>query len=161
MKVYHGSLNQVIRPNIEKGRPSTDFGKGFYTTTNFEQAMRWAINKQKTTGNNAKAVVNTYEIDNNLLDNEIFNIKKFDSPDEEWLAFVVNCRNTVPHRFDIVFGPVANDKIYATITLYESKILSAEETVARLKVNPYFNQISFHSSKAIRELKFIRSEVVQ
>ena len=27
----------VKRPNIQKGRKATDFGKGFYTTTNFEQ----------------------------------------------------------------------------------------------------------------------------
>lgn len=85
MKVYHGSLYHVQNPDVEKGRPSTDFGKGFYTTTNFEQAKRWAIKKQKTAKEGSKAIVNTYEVDDNLLDNPKYNIKKFDSPDEAWL----------------------------------------------------------------------------
>ena len=38
MKLYHGSTVAVRRPNIHKGRKATDFGKGFYTTTSFEQA---------------------------------------------------------------------------------------------------------------------------
>ena len=38
MKLYHGSTVAVKHPNFQKGRKATDFGKGFYTTTNFEQA---------------------------------------------------------------------------------------------------------------------------
>lgn len=45
MKLYHGSTVTVKSPNIQKGRKATDFGKGFYTTTNFEQAKKWAILK--------------------------------------------------------------------------------------------------------------------
>jgi hypothetical protein len=160
MKVYHGSLNQVKNPTIEKGRTSTDFGKGFYTTTNFEQAKRWALNKWKMASSEAKAIVNTYEVDDNLLNNARYNIKIFEIPDEEWLTFVVNCRKSMPHTYDIVFGAVANDRIYTTITLYESQILTAEETVARLKVNDYYNQISLHTNMAIGELTFIQSEEV-
>lgn len=157
MKVYHGSLSQVHNPNIEKGRQSTDFGKGFYTTTNIEQAKRWALKKQKSAKEGSKAIINSYEIDENLLNNPKYNIKKFDSPNEEWLSFVVNCRRSIPHKYDIIFGAVANDKIYTTITLYEAQVLTAEETVARLKVDEYFNQISFHSQAAANELKFVES----
>ena len=157
MKLYHGSLNPVEKPNIEQGRLSTDFGKGFYTTTNLEQAKRWALHKHKNTIGEVKAIVSSYEVDDNLLDNKEYRIKKFDNPNEEWLSFVVNCRNSIRHNYDIIFGAVANDKIYTTITLYESQILTAEETVARLKVNEYFNQISFHSQEAVNELKFIES----
>ena len=38
MKLYHGSSVVVRKPLIERGRKTTDFGKGFYTTTDFEQA---------------------------------------------------------------------------------------------------------------------------
>lgn len=160
MKVYHGSLNRVKKPIIERGRPSTDFGKGFYTTTNFEQAKRWALNKQRTEGGNAKGIVSIYEIDDNLLDNKKYSIKKFGAPDGEWLSFVVSCRRSITHQYDIVFGAVANDKIYTTITLFESQVLTADETVARLKVNDYYNQISFHTDNAIKELRFVESEEV-
>ena len=40
MRLFHGSTVTVKRPNIQKGRKATDFGKGFYTTTNFEQAKK-------------------------------------------------------------------------------------------------------------------------
>ncbi|MDH8701319.1 hypothetical protein M2138_000660 [Dysgonomonadaceae bacterium PH5-43] len=160
MKVYHGSLVQVPNPNIEKGRQSTDFGKGFYTTTNIEQAKRWAQKKLKSAKEGDKAVVNIYEVDDNLLTNPKYNIKKFENPNEEWLNFVVECRRTTLHKYDIVFGAVANDKIYTTITLYEAQVLTAEETVARLKVDDYFNQISFHSQSAVDELVFVDAEEV-
>ena len=45
MRLFHGSTVTVKRPNIQKGRKATDFGKGFYTTTNFEQAKKWALLK--------------------------------------------------------------------------------------------------------------------
>jgi len=157
MKVYHGALCQVEKPIIEEGRPSTDFGKGFYTTTNFEQAKRWALYKQKNAKGEVKAIVNTYEVEDNLFESKKYKIKQFESPNEEWLSFVVNCRKPVLHDYEIVFGAVANDKIYTTITLYESHVLSAEETVARLKVNEYFNQVSFHSQEAANELIFTES----
>ena len=160
MKVYHGSFNYVKKPTVGKGRLNTDFGKGFYTTTNFEQAKRWALNKQKTAGGEAKAIVNIYEVDDNLLGNKKYKTKRFNSPDEEWLTFVVNCRKSKSHNYDIVFGAVANDKIYTTITLYESQVLTAEETVARLKINDFFNQISFHNNEAINELKYLDSEII-
>ena len=160
MKVFHGSLNQVKKPNIKRGRSGTDFGIGFYTTTNFEQARRWAINKQKRAKREAKAIVSTYEVDDNILDNEKYSIKKFYSPNEEWLSFVVSCRNSINHDYSIVFGAVANDKIYTTINLYESQILTAEATIARLKVDEYFNQLSFHTNEAVGELRFLESEEV-
>jgi len=157
MKIYHGSFHKVKNPCIEKGRPSTDFGKGFYTTTNFEQAKQWAVSKLKTSKGEAVAIVSTYNFDEELLKNKKYKVKRFNSPDKEWLNFVVDCRKSTPHEYDIVFGAVANDKIYATITLYESQILTAEETVARLKINEYFNQISFHTKAAVDELEFIES----
>ena len=43
MRLYHGSTVVVKRPNIQRGRKATDFGKGFYTTTSLEQAMKWAV----------------------------------------------------------------------------------------------------------------------
>lgn len=51
MRLYHGSTVVVKRPNIQKGRKATDFGRGFYTTTNFEQAKNGLCSKR--TGNKA------------------------------------------------------------------------------------------------------------
>lgn len=157
MKVYHGSLNHIKNPNVEKGRKSTDFSKGFYTTANFEQAKRWALNKLRTAGDTYKAIVNVYEIDDNLLNNDAYKTLKFNGPDADWLSFVVDCRRGIAHQYDMVFGAVANDRIYATITLFESNVIDAETTIAQLKINEFFNQISFHTQAAADELSFLES----
>lgn len=47
MRLYHGSTIATKHPSLQKGRATTDFGKGFYTTTSFEQAKKWALLKQK------------------------------------------------------------------------------------------------------------------
>ncbi|NDV47025.1 DUF3990 domain-containing protein [Paludibacter sp. 221] len=161
MKLYHGSVYHIKTPDIRKGRDSVDFGKGFYTTLNFEQAKRWALNKEKTAGKTSSAVVSVYDMPDTLLTNKNYNIRLFNAPDEDWLTFVINCRKGITHEYDIVFGPVADDRIYATITLFESGVLTAEATIAQLRINEVFNQISFHSGKAIKELLYIKSLTVK
>ena len=60
-------------------------------------------------------------------------------------------------NYDIVIGPVANDTLYQTLILYEAGILTKKETIARLKVHPLFDQLSFNTHKALEYLKYIRS----
>ena len=40
MKLYHGSTYIIKEPTLEILNYKTDFGKGFYATTDFEQAER-------------------------------------------------------------------------------------------------------------------------
>ena len=39
MILYHGSLEQVICPEIREPNRTLDYGSGFYTTTSFKQVM--------------------------------------------------------------------------------------------------------------------------
>ncbi|MBR1742397.1 MAG: DUF3990 domain-containing protein [Lachnospiraceae bacterium] len=53
MLVYHGSYLPVERPKIIVSNRTLDFGRGFYTTTNYEQAEEWArkvLKRRKETG---------------------------------------------------------------------------------------------------------------
>ena len=157
MKLYHGSIVSVKNPNIRQGRPNTDYGKGFYTTVDFEQAERWArIRRDRAGGGNA--VVSVYEVDDDLLQKKDFRIMEYNGATKEWLDFVVANRRYAPlHDYDIVLGPVANDNLYATISLYENGELSAEAAVVQLKTHVLFNQVSFHTEKALSQLHFIES----
>ena len=47
MILYHGSTELVSKPEIRTGDVYLDFGVGFYTTTSFEQAERWARIKMR------------------------------------------------------------------------------------------------------------------
>lgn len=42
LKIYHGSTFVVEEPNLEILNNRTDFGRGFYTTTDKMQAIKWA-----------------------------------------------------------------------------------------------------------------------
>ena len=160
MILYHGSTIRVENPILAKCRSNTDFGRGFYTTTSKEQAEKWAKLKQQREGKGL-AVVSIYQIDDSLFDNIEFEILKFTKADKDWLDFVFRNRKGIKSKpYDIVFGPVANDRLFATITLYEQGILTADAAIEQLKTYLLFNQISFNSQKAIDFLKYKSYETV-
>jgi len=77
-----------------------DFGKGFYTTTSKEQAEKWALIKQKREGDDSKAIVNVYELDDSLLTNNM--VKLFEDANEEWLDFIISNRTgSNIHTYDL------------------------------------------------------------
>lgn len=157
MKLYHGSTMVVHKPNVKRGRKRTDFGRGFYLTTDFEQARRWALLKQQREIS-TKAVVSVFEFDEAILNSSSYNVLTYNGPTEEWLNFVVKNRKTgTAHNYDYVMGPVANDQLYATIAMYESGSLTVEAAIVQLKSHVLFNQLSCHNTKAITNLKFIEA----
>lgn len=156
MKLYHGSVVEVRKPSLHYGRKNTDFGKGFYTTTQPEQAEKWTKIKQDRT-DAPKRIVSVYEFDESLLSNPDIRIREFHGVDEEWLIFVVDSRKGIKHDYDLVFGPVADDKVFATVNQYESGFLNAEAAIAQLKAYKIYDQLSFHTNRVIGALEFVES----
>lgn len=158
MLLYHGSTMAVRKPIVNRGRGKTDFGKGFYTTTSREQAEKWAQIKRDRMGDEAHAIVSVFELDDAVLNNPAYHTRHFDGATAEWLDFVVgNRRGEVHHNFDLIMGPVANDKLYATITLYENGILDANAAIEQLNTHQLFDQLSFHTTKACKLLTFVET----
>ena len=160
MLVYHGSNVEVRKPNILKSRKKTDFGRGFYTTTQKEQAEHWTsikMDRAKT----GRRVVSVFEVGDELLTDPELKIREFHGPDEAWLNFVVASRKGVEHDYDLVFGPVANDKVFTVVNLYESGVLDAPAAIAELKAYKTYNQLSFHTPRVIRALRFVESYEVK
>ncbi len=156
MRLYHGSTVTVRKPSLRPGRSNADFGKGFYTTSVLEQAVRWAHIKQERE-DASRAVVSIYEFDKSLLDNTDLKIRQFTGADEPWLLFVTGCRKSRPHEYDLVQGPVANDKVFTTVNLFESGLLSANAAILQLKAYKTYDQLSFHTPRVIGTLKFVES----
>ena len=98
-----------------------------------------------------------YHGSNMIVDHPRLVHQIFPGPNEEWLVFVFANRNGSYNgeHFDIVFGPVANDTIYRTFITYEEGILTKDETIARLKVKKLFDQMTFTTEMALKELKYI------
>ena len=156
MILYHGSNVIVDKPRLIRQNHTLDFGYGFYTTTNREQATSFAgkVTRRRESG---LPCVSMYEVA------EIEELKKhlrllvFREPNEAWLDFVYANRSGSYQgsRYDIVFGPVANDTIYRTFVAYEEGILTKEETLARLKVKKLYDQMIFATETALAQLRYI------
>ena len=90
MILYHGSNVVVEQPMLIEQNRFLDFGYGFYTTTNIEQAESFA--KKVVARRGGKPFVNVYELDESVKA-DLLKVKKFSSADEEWLDFVSAHRN--------------------------------------------------------------------
>ena len=161
MILYHGSIDLVDKPEIRKGDVYLDFGVGFYTTTSYEQAERWA--KIKIRRHNATVgYVSIYEFDMEAATKEL-SIDKFDTADAKWLEFVVNNRKGVSADDirDMHIGPVADDNVYQSIRLFETGAYDAEYTVKKLKTEVLQDQWTLHTDKALSYLKFVEAKKIK
>ena len=158
MILYHGSNMIVDKPMLIKQNRFLDFGNGFYTTTNKEQAINFA--KKVVALRNGKPIVNIYEFDENSIVG--LNIKKFPSPNDEWLDFVSSNRNGIYSggKYDIIIGAVANDDVYKTLQVYQTGLLTKAQALEALKIKKLFNQYVFTTNKALKTLKFIEAKEV-
>jgi hypothetical protein len=156
MIIYHGSNVVVEQPRIFASERMLDFGLGFYSTTNKDQASRWAERVSARRGSSSRFITE-YEFDYDNASN-LLTIISFDEPDENWLEFICQNRSgrISANPYDIVIGPVANDQVYATVTLYEQGLLSKAAAISELKVRKLFDQILFHTEKSLDYCHYLR-----
>ena len=161
MILYHGSIDLVDKPEIRVGDAYLDFGVGFYTTTSYEQAERWARIKMRR-HNAVVGYVSVYELALDIASKALV-IDKFETADEKWLEFVVNNRKGVPvgDTKDMHIGPVADDNVYQSIRLFETGAYDAEYTVKRLKTEVLQDQWTLHTDKALSFLKFLEAKEIR
>ncbi len=152
--LFHGGSAIITSPEIREPVRTLDFGKGFYLTTSKEQAERWVKNRLRSNGD--EGYVNTYLFDPDSLEKNI-NIKIFEAADEEWIDFVLSNRmmDGFTHNYDIVVGPVADDKVYTQFSLFEGGIISKETLIQELKTYRLVDQYLFHTEKALPYLQFL------
>ena len=157
MKVYHGSLVVVEKPEIRVSDRYLDFGYGFYTTMNEKQAIKWTEKQKNRKGTNI-GYISIYDLDIEKAESEL-KIIRFDKADKEWLDFVLaNRKGQCQETYDIVIGPVADDGVYEVVRFYEIGVYDLEETLKRLKVEELYNQVLFHTEKSLTYLKFMGTE---
>lgn len=155
ISLYHGGSDIIKSPEIRKPNRTLDFGKGFYLTSSESQAKDWVIRRIQN-DRIGSGYVNEYAIDIDSLASTL-NIKSFDSPDDEWLDFVMNNRQDpdFEHDFDIVIGPVADDRVYTAFALFEGGTISREGLIAELRTYRLVDQFLFHTNKALAYLNFV------
>ena len=154
MILYHGSNVIVEKPQLVKQTRFLDFGSGFYTTENNEQALSFAekVYRRRKEGS---PIVSVYEVD----ESDAFSacsLLRFDFPNEEWLDFVYEQRMGIykGNAYELIYGAVANDDVYETFNLFVAGTLDKQDTLKRLKIKELYNQLVFTSEQALSFLKF-------
>lgn len=160
MKIYHGSLEIVEHPVILSPNRKLDYGEGFYTTTSEKQAKEWVERRMFELRAN-DGYINIYEFDDKTM--SALKTLIFSEPNREWVEFVMANRTKrgFTHDYDIVYGPVANDRVYLQFGLYESGAIGVETLIRELKTYKLVDQYLFHTEKALASLKFIGSTIIR
>lgn len=117
MRLYRGSNVKVCKPKIIKSKRLLDFGIGFYLTSDFDQAKKWA-ERTANRRNEGLPQVSVFQLDESKINS--LKLLVFESADIDWLNYVSKNRTDeyFSDTFDIVIGPVANDQAFRTVNNY-------------------------------------------
>lgn len=156
MLVYHGTNADIEEIDLKKGSRFKDFGQGFYVTSDLGTAKRMARKKANLFG--GEPIVIVYEFHEEVVEEAEIKIKTFpEKATAEWIMFIARNRDkrqgTVPHDYDIVVGPIADDGVVVQLTNYRNEILTPEDAARRLQDKYLDQQIYFGTPKALKLLK--------
>ncbi len=155
MTLFHGSGVTVETPEVRIVGYYKDFGFGFYCTKSYRQAVRWAHRHNDTTKGEIPTV-NLYT----YIPNHNLKYKVFPEMTDEWLDFIAACRKGIPHDYDVVEGPMADDEVWDSVEDFLSGAISREAFWALAAFKHPTYQISFHTEAALACLDFERVNLV-
>ena len=155
MILYHGTNKAFDTIDLTKSKPNKDFGQGFYLSREYSQAMEMAKTKfdQIKTG---FPTVLTYEVDEQQMNQ--LKVLRFDAYTYEWAQFILmnrrNDTNKPMHDYDIVYGPIANDKVGVQLWKFENRMIDMETFTSNLhRMEGITFQYFFGTERAIQLLK--------
>lgn len=154
MILYHGSNVQVSKPKIIVSNRTLDFGAGFYTTSDKEQAIKWS-KAQTIRRSIGEPTVSVYEFDENKIME--LSVLRFEFADSDWLKYVTDNRKGIYEgaKYDVVIGAVANDNTMPVINNYMAGIINEETALILLKPQKLSDQYAFLTEKGLSTLKYI------
>ena len=172
MRLLHGSNRILMRPTLAGGKPTNDYGSGFYCTRELEMAKEWAC-KENTDG-----FVNIYELQEegltvlNMLDGEhtvlnwiaiLLQNRLFSIQDEISLdAKTYLLTHFVPDTAgaDIIVGYRADDSYFSYAQAFLNNTLPLRSLSRALTLGKLGVQVALVSDKAFSRLSFVNAEPV-
>ncbi len=155
MKLFHGTNIDFDNIDLKMSKPNKDFGQGFYLSDTRQQAEELAMARVELTGGNP--VVIEYDFDEELLHDKSLKVKLFEEYTEDWANFILANRNSTNdniHDYDIVFGPIANDRVGRQLWRYRNHDIDMSTLVKNLKFMKGITfQYFFGTERAIKHLK--------
>lgn len=143
----------VREPQIIKSRRLLDFGIGFYLTSDFEQAKKWAL---RTTNRRGEGVPSISLFGVEPAEMEKLETLIFETADKEWLKYVSANRTgqLMIDSYDVVHGPVANDQAIRTVNDYLEGRFTEDIAIQLLLPQKLKDQYAFKTEKALSLLEF-------
>lgn len=134
MKLYHGTNIVFDKIDLQKSKPNKDFGQGFYLSPDYDQALNMANIKTEQLQEGEPTVM---EFEVEVRDIRSLHTLVFDDYSENWAEFILANRNnsagTPVHNYDIVIGPIANDRVGVQLWKYENQLIDMPTLVRKLK----------------------------
>ena len=153
IRLYHTGHEVIQCPDIHHGRVNADFGQGFYLSDAEAFVGKWVHERR-----GQDVIVNTYELELDGL-----NVLRFER-DETWLQYITSNRGFQKDAYpevDVIIGPISNDTIYDTLGILASGFFDKEESLRLMKVGPTYYQTVLKSEKAVSNLMWIGSRVLE
>lgn len=155
MILYHGTNAVFDEIDLTKSKPNKDFGQGFYLSREYTQAMDMAKIKVEQLESGVPTVI-TFEADETKMLS--LKVLRFDDYSEEWAKFILLNRNNASrqpaHDYDIVIGPIANDRVGVQLWKYENQSIDLPTLVHNLRnMKGITFQYFFGTENAIKILK--------
>lgn len=156
MILYHGSYVDIHEIDLAKSLRGKDFGQGFYLSADEKQAEDMAIFKAKQF--DGTPVISVFEFDETVLNDGSLKVKLFTGYSLEWAEFVfanrTNMADTPLHDYDIIYGPIADDRVGVQIRNLIEKNITLEVFLERLQyIKGITFQYYFGTTRAINLLK--------
>ena len=157
MILYHGTNMAFDKIDLSRSKPNKDFGRGFYLSADYNQAIEMASTKVDQLGTGTPTVIE-YEVDETHMGE--MRVLRFDSYSEEWAKFIILNRNNAglapAHDYDIVIGLIANDRVGVQLWRYETQIIDLPTLVHNLRYMKGITiQYFFGTERAIKLLRRI------
>lgn len=134
---------------MPQSRRLLDFEVGFYLTSDYGQAKKWAV---RTTG---RPTISVYNVDNNNFKN--LSVLTFAKANREWLRYIATYRTdkSASDSYDIVIGAVANDQAIRTVNDFLKGRFTEDLAIQLLLPQNLKDQYAFKTEKAISILELV------
>ena len=164
--LYHGSEKIVERPLFGVGRPTTDYGSGFYCTENCELAKEWACSE----GNSGFA--NQYKL--SLEGLSVLNLNDAQYNTLNWLAVLLEnrtfglrvplsleARDFILSRYlpdyksaDVMIGYRVDDSYFTFCRLFLRNSITLEQLQRAMLLGRLGDQVVLKSRRAFNQIVF-------
>lgn len=156
IKLYHGSnvsINKLTFRSLARSRTSDE---RFYLSADEQQAWERAYAAITLWGGVPQVTV--FEFDEQVMLSDELNVMRFEAYTEAWADFIFANRDrrkpAYHHDYDIVYGPIANDKVGEQVALFKGGYINKERFLQKLQhMRGITFQYAFCTESAILKLK--------